>query len=388
MFFKKGVFNSAPLVPGTFFNIPSLGDVIDWLLQIEFSTDDSAPLTNPYVGEVGSVYTEEVDGSLAVLSGELIFTKQTTPIWGDLGVVDKAGVLRGAGITYFSKIKLTEFGLGSLHGFQRTDLIGGSGEFVEGAFRTEGAGKVSALCGSGINIEIFTATIDTYFEVCVILRASGAYFFVNDGGWELKSVSVISNQATVYPSMSSFDTSGRLNYMKMSQLGAPYDTVLELAMDSKDGAITAGDTFSAVSSNNAVNGDGNHEYILTAVQSSGSNNFAFRKQDINNYWSVFVDSAGGLTLYEFIAGVPTGRGALGAGALVGGERMVVIARGLNIKILYDDVLAFEYGGAINFQTETDVEFISFGVGGGAQNYRCYPVKVAGQALSQIERNTR
>jgi hypothetical protein len=68
------------------------------VLTVNFATDDAAPLTSPYAGELGSLTIVETDGTFTVSGGVLTYTAQTTAAWGDQRFYG-AGVARQAGRT-------------------------------------------------------------------------------------------------------------------------------------------------------------------------------------------------------------------------------------------------------------------------------------------------
>lgn len=86
-------------------------------LDSEFLVDDATPLADPYTTSGGqSVDAVETDGSLAVSSGSLVVTAQSTPVDGDLGMRlnTDAGVYLGRA-TFFKIIPTTlATGIGSI----------------------------------------------------------------------------------------------------------------------------------------------------------------------------------------------------------------------------------------------------------------------------------
>ena len=84
-----------------------MGAAIIYLLRVEFSTDDATPVASPYAGEVGSLTVVQTDGTLAVASGVLSYTAQTTPTDGDEGFVAATGLARTAGRGLYFKLTPT-----------------------------------------------------------------------------------------------------------------------------------------------------------------------------------------------------------------------------------------------------------------------------------------
>src|SRR5690349_5011788 len=50
------------------------GNNIVYFLDIEFSTDDAAPINNPYTGEIGSLATQDTNSALSVSGGDLVLS--------------------------------------------------------------------------------------------------------------------------------------------------------------------------------------------------------------------------------------------------------------------------------------------------------------------------
>jgi hypothetical protein len=112
------------------------------------------------------------------------------------------------------------------------------------------------------------------------------------------------------------------------------------------GPLAVGDAFTHEA-------DGMIEFQLDALPVGSAIYIYFRKQDFSNTWWVQIQADGTFALYDLVAGTPTWRAATGAGALVGGERIIVDFRGTTIKGYYNTTLAWSYASATNFQTKTD-----------------------------------
>ena len=387
MFFKKGVFNTAPLVPGTFLNIPSLGAVIEWLLKIEFSTDDPAPLLDPYVGEVGSLNVVDTGAIMSVSGGEVIPSATITGV-ADPSLTDVVSRTRATGLACF-----VNFRNYTAYGIATNSVSGGFAiAAVPSATQILGFSIQSNLIrgknlGAGVTTELASMTDDTLKKMCIVLLSTGHYIIDATEGI-LAWVDNVGNQATVYPAILD-GVAGRapfgLDYIRCAQLSAPFDTDLGLAMDYELGAVSAGKTFSAVSSYNAVTGDANHELIATTVPSPGSIYYFFREQDPNNRWNIRITAGGDLRLEEVIDGTPTNK-QTAAGVVSDGGQIKIIAEGETIRGYYNDAIVWTHTGASNFKTATDSSLDSLGTGGAVSNIKIRPVKLAGSALQEITRH--
>ena len=112
--------------------------------------------------------------------------------------------------------------------------------------------------------------------------------------------------------------------------------------------------------------------------------WTFRQQDATNYWEVIVTPAQDITLREVVAGVPTARGTA-LGVINNGDRVVVIADGTTIRVYEQNTLRITYALAANFQTETDGELQSVGVGGAVDDIVTWPRVISNAALRALNR---
>ncbi len=130
------------------------------------------------------------------------------------------------------------------------------------------------------------------------------------------------------------------------------------------GPLSVGDTFTHEA-------DCVLEWQLDALASAGDTDIQFRWQDTNNYWAIQISPSGGFALFEIVASVATLRASVG-GALVGGERLVIVCDDETIIGYYDTTKAWEYASAANFKTETSGEITGIGTDGRISNLIAWP----------------
>ncbi len=181
-------------------------DDINFDMQIDFDLDDASPVANPYVDpRHGSLATVQTDGTLAVTGSELVFTAQSTPVWGDLGAYYAAGFTREAGRTLFAVMNLTtweEAGIGWHTSAAVPDLS--SAEHSLYAHSTDGQLRIEAIG----NI-LGGLSLSTDYKLAIMLRATGAFTFVHDGNvWLLVDINDVGATAALYPVLSILDGAG------------------------------------------------------------------------------------------------------------------------------------------------------------------------------------
>ena len=91
-------------------------DTLDYIFRDDFTTADSAPLGTPRAADPGpgSWTVVETDGQLSIASGAVTFPAQSSPAWGDQGIVSGA-ITRAAGVVLVVAVNVTtweEFGVG------------------------------------------------------------------------------------------------------------------------------------------------------------------------------------------------------------------------------------------------------------------------------------
>lgn len=367
------------------------GFVPNWLLKIEFSTDDAAPLTDPYVGEVGELDVLDTGAIMAASAGEIVPNAATTGLANPY-LIDLTPVIRTVGMATLFRIRnYSAFGTnGANFYFGHSRITTPAFTDARSSFAVTNNGLLFLTNpggASGVVLSPFAS--NTFYKLIVILRTAGAFYVNGDSGvlyW-------IDHSDTTNPlySITLTATGGRhpfgLDYMRRLQLPAPFNTDDGLAMDSLDGIVSAGQTFTASSAYNQTDGDGIHELIITTVPSADNVDYFFRKQDSSNYWNMRVTSAGLFELNEIVAGTPTQRAVSGAGAVTGGERLVLVVEDEVIKGYIGNTLSWTYSSAANFKTETAAELDALGTGGRVDDVKIWPRQLAGDAKTYLDTAT-
>lgn len=348
------------------------GNFIDWLLRVEFSTPDAAPLTNPYVGEVSSLAITDTNNILSVSGGNLIINGMPAA-GGNPRTISSASYARSAGLSLFSKLITITDTNRILIGFDASNLAQPLDTSLDPR-TTYFVIDAGAIIDTGVAV----ATLDLGVAC---LRTTGGIFIVNN---KIIWISTADNASPVYGGMGAGTSSLNMSidYLRIAQLPAPFNTDFGLAMDGQAGAVVAGTTFDATSAYNATAGDGNQELVITTLPSAGQIEYHFRKQDSNNYWSVTVDNSGNLDLDEVVAGTPTQRGT-SAGVIANGDRIMITVEDNTIKVYEANTLRITYTSAANFKTSTPAELNTLGTGGAVSDIWLWPRLLTGDAAALL-----
>lgn len=288
------------------------------VLSVAFATDDAAPLTSPYSGEVGELTIVQTDGTFAASGGALAFTAQTTPAWGDQRFYG-AAVARAAGRAVATRHRYTTGGIGIyMLAFARVTnpaISGGSG--IEHAIPREN-NQVKLIANAalvGVGGHVFeTLNSATDYPIAIVLRTSGAFYFSKLGGsWELIWIDGIASTATLYPLFANYDSAGSMDYFNVGDLPAPFTTDNGIAL------------LNVASPSGSYTGVANAliEMALTAPGSITTEaGFRFRVVDANNYWRAYFNTSGALRIDSVEAGVATNRINV-AGVITGGATVTI-----------------------------------------------------------------
>lgn len=218
--------------------------VTDYFFEDRFDVDDAAPLSDPHTTTGGeSVNTHETDGSLAVSSGKLTVTKQTTAVDGDLGMIYETSKTAYIGAAAFFKMVPKEFGSTGSAAFGFSDLADnvdngnasfhslhmGATVFQAINFEQTPTGTAHTLPQiPSLNDTFYIAYINGGWEDAGGMLASlpwyagaglslgsygdGAFIFIkkNTGQWILQNVNPVVSRANMYPNINSFNSTYEL----------------------------------------------------------------------------------------------------------------------------------------------------------------------------------
>jgi lysophospholipase L1-like esterase len=303
---------------------------VRYLLRDEFTTPAAAPLTSPRRAEPGpGTWTlVQTDGQFSIADKRLVFTAQATPVAGDLRAT-AAAVQREAGLAMLGTLRVTgsTTGVALTFGFDAAttgEVDSAALRLASGVLRSYSNGAISPSVA-----DVWATNVD--YEACVILLATGAYYFVRNGysggsagypEWTLFWLDRTSNVSTLYPAFASLDAPGQLGYPRLVQLGAGAAT---LSTDSKP-TTAADDTIT-------MTPDAVIEHTITAA-TGVTQSLMFRYTDASNHWFVELDQTNStMKLFERVAGVDTQRGSTATQAWTNGTpyRIVVICDGAVVR---------------------------------------------------------
>jgi len=357
----------------------SMGGV-KYLLRDDFSTADSAPLGTPRAAEPGpgSWTVVETDGNLSIASGAVTFPAQSSPAWGDQGIVSGA-ITRAAGVVLVVAINVTtweEFGLGWHTAAAIVDP-----DSAQHALQLNAAnGQIDDDSGTALHTGLSTGT---NYKAAIVLRAAGAHYLVHDGTeWLLESIAASGTTATLYAMLSNLDGVVVCDYARVPDA---LWTPTPLASDSfnRANSSTLGNTDGAgaeesggsglvwtdivgdceiISNAFGTNGPGNDSATVDAGESDvviqldcNDRNLSavFRGNGTSDdYWFGNLDSAGGMQIREVLSGTATTRASSSPGIASGAVTLLVIADDEDITFLVNGGNRLTYGLAAAYKTAT------------------------------------
>lgn len=207
---------------------------IVYLLRDEFTIDASAPLTSPRTAEPGpgTLTLVQTDGQFSISGGKLAFPAQTTPTYGDQGIIGSA-LTRVAGRTLIDSFNMTTVDEVCILGWMNTNTLNYSNSasishvvrFFTTALVTQDK-SASAIAQAG------APSTSTDYKLALVLRSTGCFALINGGSytdWTLFWI-FADNSATVYPVFSNYAAAGTLDYIRVTDLAAPFDTDYGIAV--------------------------------------------------------------------------------------------------------------------------------------------------------------
>ena len=339
-----------------------------WLLD-RFTTAASAPLSTPRSAEpTGTLTLVQTDGQLSISSAALNIPAQSTPAWGDLGFRVGAGKARAAGVALVGTINFSSgsnanWGWGSTNA-QATSI---TGNWVY-AFEAGAAGSFGIVDNGEEARQLFTISNGTAYQYAIVLRGTGAFYFVKGGAftsWTLLWVSVQNNAATLYPQFNNYDRVGTLDNLTGTDFGSPWTA--------DNGIATSFSATPAANSTAACNADAFITFTWT-VTAGETLEIRTRYLDDNNCMIVRASEAGDtVKLIEKNAGVEIER-ATAAVAMSAGNtwRFNIVQDGATITLWMPQAGSnprWRYASATFQQTQTGSKVAGFATGA---NFGCYP----------------
>jgi hypothetical protein len=340
-----------------------------------FIVDRAAPLSSPRTGEPGpGTWTiTDTESKLSVSGGKLQVAGKTTPANGDPGFWGPA-LSRVCGRAILGTIVRTT-GLGLSLGWDSNT----NADMQEGSFQLRGGNTVradvytAALVWQGVDTGYTTPSSGVELETAVILRATGVWLLLKDGGiWRVLWVHHERTTATVYPGCSIYSATGTLDNVRVVDLPAPWTTDYGIATNR---LVNPGVGATTTSLPNAL--------IEFTFVHSGTNHCEIRfrmpnSADINNCWMVQGSATnGGLTLNEVNGGTLTTR-ASAASLFTAGQtyRVVIVVEGNKYLVYVNNVQRLSYTDSNNlFLTATGVRAQNVAAGG-LSELVCWPRTVS------------
>ncbi len=289
---------------------------IAYLLRVEFTTDDSAPMDSPYIGEVGSLTSVQNDGQYSVASGEMTFPVQTTPAATDQGFYSTSSIARVAGRVLIGRISFTTRALSSFAwaNAQTVDFFSGVSAQVLAAvpvdatdFRVIENGQASVVVLPGLSAS-------TNYDLALVLFATGGLVLIKGGAftdWRLLWLARGSTTTPLYPAFGNYTSAGKIARV------VTWDTALT--------SLAAVATLNVASPTGTYTGTADQLLDLT-VTAPGSITqecgVKFRIVDANNYLWMGFTTAGRFQLRRYTSGSPTNLIDVASVAAAGGTHTI------------------------------------------------------------------
>lgn len=253
-----------------------------YALRVSFSTDDAAPLTNPYVGEVGSVVPTDVSGNLSASSGKLQIAAGAT-----VGKVISSSFTRAVGLAALVKIASTAT-LGLRSGWTPDTWSNGYFAVYSSAFFVQQFGINLFVPGSGEREYLAVMQSD---HVLFLSRAIA-------GTWRLDWVVLADSGNKVTGVLQhSATATGTADDLRVINLGGDYATDYGICTNYVENPAN-GETSSGTA-------DLFIRFTLVA-QAGVTQEISFRRTDVNNRWYIECNqTAGTVKLFKVNVGVVT-----------------------------------------------------------------------------------
>lgn len=295
-------------------------------LRDEFITADPAPIATPRTCEPGpgTLNITDTTNSLGISGGIVTPVAQTNALHDPL-VISSASLSRVTGRTLKAKI-------------QRVNALGSVATYCMvgwGISATPNTGIYGVQMGGNANQRVYnvgasltltdTYAYNTYYDYAIVLRATGAYTFI-DGN--LAWADPVGNVNTLWPAVYAFVNASypfQMDYFRVADLTGAFatDTIWTLNQASPgNGTNYTGDA------------DGIYHLTITAPGTlANQTELRCRVLDGSNYTTVYFDAAGALKLDTVVAGTPTNRINVAGAITTGATRtLAVITNGSKLNV--------------------------------------------------------
>lgn len=335
------------------------------LFHIGFGTDDAAPISNPYVGEYGSLVPVDSGNRASVSGGRMDFTAGGGA--NDPRVYSSTTHARAAGRTALGTIQSGNYwalGWASATTGVRNAMRAGASAFTV----THNASAVA---------NVYPCTGGVTYSIAVVLRSTGQWFFVKGGeftNWTLIFVSNVDATVNEYAMLTTEATSVSASFLdnfRVVDMGTPFSD--EAFATNKTASPGVGATSTAEA--NAI-----VEMTWTAVTGQDWNLYVRRVDDSNAI--IIRSSQGGSTIkvIKIEAAAETELNSVAQTFSNGvAYRVCVYLDGSNIKTSVDNTMKNSTTSTYN-ASETGVKTDRAG-----SNLNCWPRVLSGVALTLMNK---
>lgn len=267
---------------------------IDYLLRVEFATDDAAPVTSPYVGEVGSVTITDTGDNSEVSAGAWRFTNIVGS--NDPSLIT-ATFTRSQGLMFSSRATLADR--------SQAGLINTLSQLVLTVDTL--SDRLYDATDIPFGIDTISGVDSTFYYV---LQSTGIYLFrLVSGTVKLIWYQVDNTQDLSFRVRAVSGTGSRvLDYIRARQL-------TQAEWTTQNGIMTVDQSTPSSGTNYTATADALHDIAFTLDGSPTANEtieLRYRVQDANNYWTAFIERNGSNTAWDVqldsvSASIPTNR---------------------------------------------------------------------------------
>jgi hypothetical protein len=352
---------------------------VNYLLDDEFTVDAIAPLDSlrTCVPGPGSLNLVQRAGNFSITSETLQFEPVDPPNWGDFGLIDTTARQRIAGLTALSHRSLTSDENGRTHLLGWTTgttlPVGNSASAITSAIYRDNhqqlyVNESAQLLYVGRNL-----FDNLNYQFAVVLRNEGAFCFIKGGlavNWTLLWVINTGSEPEVYTFLDSYRQGGRSDYLRITQLPAPFDTDYGIA------------GLNIPVPENLTQYIGFPDQILdldiiapsTLAEEGG---IRYRILDDENYWHAYFNAEGAFVVEIVRGGIVLNHLNI-PGVIEAGQRRtirIVSEGGLHDFYTSNSTVWTKQGTPteINSQNEQAALAVSLGAGWSVENLRVYPL---------------
>ena len=182
----------------------------------------------------GQLTVVEVDGTLAIVSNKMAFTAQSTPVWGDLGLIGEllggGAFTKALGMPLLGTINLTTWEEAGL-GWDNAATVADPDNMVYALQANATDGQIDVEGGTVVLTGLSTSTA---YKLALVLggydssgtpyysgqtkadyKYGAAYYYHDGSNWHLLWRKTTDNTGTLYAAFSSLDAAGTLDEMKV-----------------------------------------------------------------------------------------------------------------------------------------------------------------------------